>query len=155
MSWSITIHNLSDYTDEALSVDGVMLTDEHPEYDHDMHLALEMAKRAGLQSAVLTGMRAPNPYADDEVVDISIRGMVKAANFTEAMKGIVSHGPAANSAAVLHQQASEFLKLHPCPGHNFQPIDNIGCKECGDTQWVCPNCGVHLLHGLLHVTPVA
>lgn len=69
-----------------------MLT-QHLEYPADMELALNVAKKARLSSAVLTGGRTPNPYGDDEVVDISIRGMAKAVSFDAAMLRNIHAGP--------------------------------------------------------------
>lgn len=66
---------------------------QHIAYPGDMILALEMAKRAHMKTAVLTGMRTPNPYGQDEVVDISVRGMLEATDFYTEMKRILAHGP--------------------------------------------------------------
>ena len=68
---------------------------QHIKYPQDMSLALEIAKRAGFKSAVLTGARTPNPYGGDEVIDISVRGTVVATDFNTMMKEILAYGPQA------------------------------------------------------------
>lgn len=64
---------------------------QHIRYPQDMSLALKLAKRAGLKTAVLTGCRTPNPYGGDEVIDISVRGMVMATDFQSVMKEIIKY----------------------------------------------------------------
>src|SRR5713226_9108420 len=75
MSWSVTINNIPEYKGFDSDVIERMLT-QHIAYPGDMQLALNLARQVGLKSCVLTGMHTPNPYGGDEVVDISIRGML-------------------------------------------------------------------------------
>lgn len=92
MSWSITINNLPEFKGFSAEVIEQMMT-QHIAYPHDMKTALEMARKTGLKSAVLTGMRQPNPNGGDEVIDISVRGMAEAIDFNAAMRSIIEHGP--------------------------------------------------------------
>lgn len=66
---------------------------ENIEYAADLYAAFGLAKLRGLASATLSVARTPTPGSDDEVIDISIRGMAKAADFNEAVKGILRAGP--------------------------------------------------------------
>lgn len=94
MSWSITVDNIGQR-------DYLALTDDQQEYigsQHEMYLsdmaeAFALAKAVGFASATLTGFRTPSPYGDDEVVDISVRGMMKAPDFNKEMQHIIKAGP--------------------------------------------------------------
>lgn len=92
MSWSVTVNNLQEYKLFTPDIVEKMMT-QHIAYPNDMMLALELAKKAGLKSASLTGGRTPSPYGTDEVVDISIRGMCEATDFVTAIKKILEAGP--------------------------------------------------------------
>lgn len=139
--WSVTVRNLTFY---EFDVNTLKSFYEHPEYEHDAAIALEMAKRAGLKSANLTGMRAPNPYGGDEVVDISIRGMATAPDFDSEMGKLVKE-PAEDSLSRKHFRAEEFLAASPC-NHDLTLVN------VEDTSHMrCVNCEVHLQHGLLHL----
>lgn len=92
MSWSVTINDLEHFVDFDTQLIEDMMT-QHIKYPRDMRRALEMARRTGLASCVLTGMRTPNPYGGDEVVDISIRGHMEALDFQAEMKRIMRAGP--------------------------------------------------------------
>lgn len=99
MSWSITINGLQE-TDESVipgSAIEQFLT-QHPKYAEDCYAAYRLAKSAGLGSAVLTGGRTPNPYGDDEVVDISVRGVVRASDYNAEMQRIIRAGPQPSQA---------------------------------------------------------
>lgn len=91
MSWSVTINNLKDFKHFPQKVIEDMMT-QHIQYPKDMYIALELAKKSNLSSCVLTGMRTPNPYGGDEVVDISVRGHVEALDFQQEMKRILLYG---------------------------------------------------------------
>lgn len=92
MSWSVTYNKID--RDTVLPVDVVeMMMTQHIMYPADMQNALDLAKKAGLQSGVLTGMRTPNPAGGPEVIDISIRGFVEPADFNSVIKGILESGP--------------------------------------------------------------
>lgn len=90
MSWSITFNYLDNTSQIPADVVEGMMT-QHIKYPHDMELALNLAKKAGLKSAVITGFRTPNPYGGDEVIDISVRGMVIATDFQAEMKAIIGY----------------------------------------------------------------
>jgi len=145
--WSITVNDLDAIDTQAVKDAAKSVTGIHPEYEHDLLLALEFARRAGLSSATLAGVRAPNPYADDEVVDISIRGMVKSHDFVASMGEIVGNGPARDSMSVLNERASAVVTQMQC-AHNFEV--RTGCELFEDCDAVCTLCGVHLYCGLLH-----
>jgi hypothetical protein len=105
MSWSFTINDPPGVAEfelpEALLAD---MSRAHALYPLDMAIALDMAKRAGLRTATCTGMRTPSPYNSDEVVDISIRGMLIARKFNEAMRKVVLSGPeTGGNSSVLHE----------------------------------------------------
>lgn len=90
MSWSLTFNYLDNTTQIPANILEDMMT-QHIMYPKDMSLALEVAKRAGLKTAVITGCRTPNPYGGDEVIDISVRGMVMATDFQSVMKEIIGY----------------------------------------------------------------
>jgi hypothetical protein len=93
MSWSCTINKLT--PDTELPHDLVeKMTTQHILYPHDMFIALKAAKRAGFSSCTITGARTPSPLpGGDEVVDISIRGFMKATDYREEIKRILRTGP--------------------------------------------------------------
>jgi hypothetical protein len=93
MSWSVTINNLTPETELPPELVEGMLT-QHILYGQDMHVALKAAKRAGFKSCTLAGGRTPSPLpGGDEVVDISIRGFVKATDYRGEVKRILESGP--------------------------------------------------------------
>lgn len=92
MSWSVTINDLSTYPGFDTAVIEQMLT-QHPDYPADMGLALGIARKMGLASCVLTGFRTANPYGDDEVVDVSVRGKVRATDFQASVMRDIEAGP--------------------------------------------------------------
>jgi hypothetical protein len=96
MSWSVTIQNVQEYEGFSHEIVEQMLT-QHPQYPRDMALALSLAREAGLASASLSGGRTPNPYGDDETVNISIVGMEKALDFDAAMRRNIAAGPDADA----------------------------------------------------------
>lgn len=104
MSWSVTINNLQEYEGFSTEVIEQMLT-QNPQYPADMEIALDAARRSGISSGVLSGGRTPNPYGDDEVVNISIQGMGKAVDFNTAMRRIIDSGP--DQAALAKQSLAE------------------------------------------------
>jgi hypothetical protein len=106
MSWSITINNLPDYAGFTTDVIEQMLT-QHMAYPADMALALEVARKAGLASASLSGGRTPNPYGDDEVVIITVTGMGAAQDFESAMRRNIAAGP--DEAALAEQQRASLI----------------------------------------------
>lgn len=139
--WSVTVHNMG--PDSMLEDETLASFYEHPEYKHDATIALEMAKRAGLKSANLTGMRAPNPYGGDEVVDISIRGMASAPDFANEM-GTLVREPAPDSLSQKHFRAEEYLENNQCQ-HDLTPVnDDVG-------HMACKLCVIHIQNGLLHL----
>jgi hypothetical protein len=93
MSWSVTVDNLSESSLRLPPDIEEYIGSQHPLYLSDLELAFEMAKRLGFASATLTGMRTPNPYGDDEVVDVSVRGLMVAKDFNATVKSIVEAGP--------------------------------------------------------------
>ncbi len=98
MAWSITVNNVSlDSYREVFTQDVIDQFGSHnPEYVHDLNLALEMAVRAGLKSATLSGGRTPTPGSDDEVVVITITGFGKAVDFNDSMRQVIMRGPDEN-----------------------------------------------------------
>lgn len=157
MAWTITVNDLQDIDTDKVKEACIGFTGEHPEYEHDVLLALEMARRAGLSSATLTGVRAPNPYGTDEVIDISVRGLAQSSDFITGMMTVISAGPADDSLSVLHEKAAAFIRENPCD-HNF--LSHFEQREYDDFPFSCPvstecrssceHCGVHLHGGLLH-----
>jgi hypothetical protein len=94
VSWSVAFYDLPERTlADVPAAQLAAIQAEHPAYLDDLAGAFELACKLGLASATITGMRAPNPYGDDEVVDVSVRGMMKAADFQEAMLRIIRAGP--------------------------------------------------------------
>lgn len=66
---------------------------ENPMYPHDIHLALKMARDLGIKSGAITGFRMTNPYNDDEVVDVSVRGRMLSSDFVGDTRRDISAGP--------------------------------------------------------------
>lgn len=92
MSYSLTI----DHVDQFHNFSEEYITDMlrvNPRYPEMMNAGLLVAKKLGMKSAVITVISTPNPYADDEVIDVSVRGMMQAVSFQDAMKGIIAAGP--------------------------------------------------------------
>lgn len=93
MSWSCTINNLTQDTEIPHEHVEKMLT-QHILYGQDMQIALTAAKRAGFKSCTMSGGRTPSPLpGGDEVVDISIRGLMEATDFNAEMIRILQTGP--------------------------------------------------------------
>lgn len=90
MTWSFVLNDISqDIPEHLIEQQGL----EHPQYPADIRLALKLARDAGIKSGAITGMRLPNPYNTDEVVDISIRGRMLSDDFvTDTTRDILA-GP--------------------------------------------------------------
>jgi hypothetical protein len=99
MAWSITIDELSpgDTQSDPMTVFGPATVErllrENVEYPFDAIAAMRLAEQRGFRSCTITGMRTPTPGSDDEVIDISVRGLLKAGNFNEAIRNIIKAGP--------------------------------------------------------------
>lgn len=134
MSWSVTINDVpgTERFDLDLQEHFASL---HPAYPRDMDAALAFAKAVGLKSATLTGMRTPNPYGGDEIVDISVRGFPTSNDFIAEMREIIKERGEETPAA-RHYQALAILRSNPHP-HIWNDS-----KEC-------VICGVHTEGGLL------
>jgi hypothetical protein len=103
MSWSFTVNADRPMTriPETLAAD---MARAHPLYPDDMQQALDLANKLGLPTFTCAGMRMPTPYNDDEVVDVSVRGMTKARKFNEAMREVVLSGPeTGGDSTVFHE----------------------------------------------------
>lgn len=92
MSWSITINNLPSFEKFDQGMLNIQAA-EHPKYPEDMKIALICARLLRMGSVTLTGMRAPNPYGGDEVIDVSIRGFPAPGDFVNEMRRIIFSGP--------------------------------------------------------------
>lgn len=90
MSWSVTLNDV--WKDIPINVVEYFAT-QHPLYPQDMLHAQQLARKSGFASVVLTGFRTPSPYGDDEVVDISVRGLMKAEDYQAAIKRFIEAGP--------------------------------------------------------------
>jgi hypothetical protein len=108
---------------------------QHASYPRDAAEALALAKAIGLRSATLTGMRTPNPYGGDEIVDISVRGTPLYQDFLSEMREVITSGPDEGSAMARHFAALAILRARPC-AHIFEPN--------GDGREKCAGCGVYL-----------
>lgn len=113
MSWSVTINNLDEFGGFDHATVEYMIT-QHPLYYQDMMLALEVARKAGLKSAALTGMRTVSPYGEDEVVDISVRGMVTGTDFQKSIRDAIAAGPG-------HQPSAEEVAENRAPEPELYP----------------------------------
>jgi hypothetical protein len=96
----VTIHNLTPDTVIPDQVIEDMMT-QHLRYPEDMLIALEAAKKAGFKSCALVGFRTPNPYGDDEVAEITVRGMVVATDFQAEVMRIIKSGGEVSPEAIL------------------------------------------------------
>jgi hypothetical protein len=135
MSWSVTVNDIPAYEDFPLELQEFFAS-QHPSYPRDAYMALTIAKVLGLRSATLTGMRTPNPYGGDEIVDVSVRGTPLYKDFLLEMREIIASGIDADSDLARHWAALARLRQHPC-AHVFAPaaIGNIR---------ICQGCGVYL-----------
>lgn len=92
MSWSLTIDNLSQYTGptqddiEKIARDNISCVE-------DAYAAIALARARGLSSCTIAGGRTPTPARDDEVIDISVRGMAVAQELQAAVRNILNAGP--------------------------------------------------------------
>lgn len=109
MSWSVTIDNLPEFKGLSEDVLSQMMS-QHPMYPADMGQALKVARGAALKSCVLTGFRTPSPYDQDEVVEITVRGMMKATDYVQAIKNAINTGPSPEAAATLMGQMNNPAK---------------------------------------------
>lgn len=90
MTWSFVLNDMSqDIPELQIEQQG----NEHPKYPADIRLALQLARDAGIKSGAITGIRVPNPYNDDEVVDISVRGRVLSNDFIGDTRRDIAAGP--------------------------------------------------------------
>jgi hypothetical protein len=93
MGWSVTVNNVQDYS-KFDEVTKQYLKEQHAEYADDAGIALNMAKQAMLNSAVLSGGRTPQMYPPfDEHIIISVSGFRDSTDFQQTMKEIVTAGP--------------------------------------------------------------
>jgi len=90
MTWSFVLNDMDDEIPEHL-IEAQRL--EHPEYPNDIREALRMARFLGIKSGAITGMRAINPYQDNEVVDVSVRGMIVKTDFVQSVVRDIQAGP--------------------------------------------------------------
>jgi hypothetical protein len=93
MGWSVTINNLKGY--EAFDdKTKLYLSEQHELYAEDAEYALDLALRAGLSSAVLSGGRTPQMYPPfDEHIIISVSGFRDSDDFQKTMKTVIGQGP--------------------------------------------------------------
>lgn len=100
MSWSVMFYDLQAREIADIPVENIeRIQSQHPEYLSDMIGAFELAKKVGLNSGTITGMRTPSPYGDDEVVDVSVRGVMKAKDFNAEMQRMLRAGPGVEGEA--------------------------------------------------------
>lgn len=90
MTWSYVLNNFDEEIPEG---DIEQQGQEHPAYPNDIREALALARKLGLKSGAITGVRVINPYGDNEVVDVSVRGMVIQTDFIAAVKRDITAGP--------------------------------------------------------------
>ena len=127
MSWAVTVNDIENYEGFPLDLQEFFVS-QHASYPRDATLALTVAKLAGLRSATLSGMRTPNPYGGDEIVDISVRGTPLYKDFLLEMREIIASGIDEDSALARHWAALARLRQRPC-AHVFFDIDPA-TKEC-------------------------
>lgn len=90
MTWSFVLNDFSQPIPEhEIMQQGL----ENAKYPDDIRLALALARNLGLKSGAITGMRAPNPYNTDEVVDVSVRGRMQSNDFVSAVRDDIKAGP--------------------------------------------------------------
>lgn len=92
MSWSLTIDDLPNYPGPSLD-DFERIARDNVSCVDDMLAAMSLASQRGLASCVLTGGRTPTPTSDDEIIDISIRGMAVAQELRTAILDALKSGP--------------------------------------------------------------
>jgi hypothetical protein len=143
LSWSVTVNNLQDFQGLTLETQERFASD-HPAYPRDAQLALDMAKTAGLKSAMLSGGRTPSPYGEDEIVLISVSGSPSNNDFLSEMRSIIASGPDKDTDIYRHYLALARLRATPCP-HIFS--DRLHAQE-GVKQ--CAVCGVCLNGTMLY-----
>jgi len=100
VSWSITVVDLQKNAQEVFREDIVAkFLSQHPEHFNDLCAAMGAAQALGLSAATLAGGRTPSPYNDDEVVMLTIAGVVTGKDFNATMKSMIAAGPDAEALA--------------------------------------------------------
>lgn len=98
MSWSITVNNLQQNWQLVWRQDIIeQFISQHPSHALDLEIAVKAAKELGLNSATLAGGRTSNPYGNDEVVTLTITGLMEAQDFNATMLRILGAGPDAEA----------------------------------------------------------
>lgn len=92
MARSITL-DLTKYTGVLLLEDVEIMLRENFAYPDDVHAAIALAKARGLMSCTISVARTPTPGSDDEVVDISVRGVMRSQDFNNVMRRVIASGP--------------------------------------------------------------
>jgi hypothetical protein len=144
MSWSVTINDVQEFEKLDVSTEEYF-SSQHPSYPRDVAAALAVAKAVGLRSATLSGMRTPNPYGGDEIVDVSVRGTPIYKDFLQEMQEIISNGPDERAELSKHFAALATLRIRPC-AHIFEDAGNAevpGLRRCA-------GCGVYLNGTMLY-----
>lgn len=136
MSWSVTVNDIDSYQDFPLELQEFFVS-QHPSYPRDATTALAMAKLLGLKSATLTGMRTPNPYGGDEIVDVSVRGTPLYQDFLHEMREIIAAGIDNESDLARHWAALAQLRQRPCSHVFAEAAAGVNVK-------ICQGCGVYM-----------
>lgn len=92
MARSITL-NLAEYNGVLPHEDVEIMLRENFAYPDDVHAAIALAKARGLMSCTISVARTPTPGSDDEVVDISVRGVMRSQDFNDVMRRVIQAGP--------------------------------------------------------------
>lgn len=90
MTWSFVLNDVSQDIPEHMIMEQGLENDKYPD---DIRKALSLARSLGLKSGAITGMRMSNPYNDDEVVDVSVRGRMLSNDFVSSVRDDIKAGP--------------------------------------------------------------
>lgn len=141
MGWSVTVTDPKSYKKFETDIQELWAR-EHEGYPYDADLALEVARKIGLNSATLSGGRTPIPGSEDEVVVITITGTVKDYDFLAAMRRAIVSGPDEDTPVYRHYVAMSRLRAHPCM-HDFARASEES------SVFRCVRCKVNLQKGLM------
>jgi hypothetical protein len=156
MSWSVTVNDVANYEGFPLDLQEFFAS-QHPSYPRDAEQALETARVLNLKSATLTGMRTPNPYGGDEIVDVSVRGTPLYKDFLLEMREIIASGIDGESDLARHWAALARLRQRPC-SHIFESVPPIPITHGGDYEQnvrnrdlkQCAGCHVYMNGTMLY-----
>lgn len=143
--WSVTVTDPETYRGFETEIHERFSRD-HEAYPRDADLMLEVARKLGLHSVTIGGGRTPVPYADDEIVSLTLTGTVNSNDFRRVMLDIIRLGPGPETPVARHYMALARLREKPCR-HPFW--EHHWNEEYHTDMMKCSLCKVRQMRGLL------